>query len=86
MIRSIAQVLARRSLQGAGFYGGNAHMWRCSKCNFLYVARESPERCKVCTGEGFIEVLIKNSGSASRRSRQEPGAESRSTFDRADCI
>ena len=59
-------------------------MWRCAKCNFLYMANESPERCSVCKGDGFIEVLIKNNGSASMRSRQDPRSKGRSALTSAD--
>jgi hypothetical protein len=52
-------------------------MWRCTKCNFLYTSNEAPKRCEICRGEGFVQVLIRNAGSAGGRPRQEPGAKGR---------
>ncbi len=52
-------------------------MWRCTKCNFLHMSNESPKRCDVCRGEGFIQVLIRDARNTGGRPHQGPGAKGR---------
>jgi len=33
-------------------------MWRCKKCKFLHTVSKPPERCDICKGDTFVQVLI----------------------------